>query len=71
MPQRRRARQPQDHRDLSSRESAHAAFDAIADELEAEYESLDYPDLFTVAAYDLDEPLLGNAVRAQSASASA
>ena len=56
---------------FSSQESAHAAVDAIADELEEEYESLDYPDLFTVAAYDLDELLLGNAARAHSAAASA
>ena len=56
---------------FSSQESAHAAVDAISEELEEEWESLDYPDLFTVAAYDLDEPLLGNTARAQSVSASA
>jgi hypothetical protein len=41
---------------FSSQESAHAAVDAISEELE-EQDSIDYPDLFTVAAYDLDEVL--------------
>ena len=42
---------------FSSQESAHAAVDSISEELEEELESIDYPDLFTVAAYDLDEVL--------------
>ncbi len=41
---------------FSSQESAHAAVDAISEELE-EQDSIDYPDLFMVAAYDLDEVL--------------
>jgi hypothetical protein len=52
---------------FSSQESAHAAVDAIAEELE-ELESIDYPDLFTVVPYDLDEPLLRHTARAQFAS---
>ncbi len=40
---------------FSSQESAHAAVDAISEELDLD--SLDYPDLFQVAAYDLDDVL--------------
>ena len=52
---------------FSSQESAHAAVDAISEELE-DLDS-DYPDLFLVATYELDEGLLGNATRALSVTA--
>ena len=45
---------------FSSQDSAHAAVDAISEELE-EQDTFDYPDLFTVAAYDLDEVLFRKA----------
>jgi hypothetical protein len=38
---------------FSSQEKAHALIDSLAEEIEAE--DADYPDLFQVDAYDLDE----------------
>jgi hypothetical protein len=41
---------------FSSQVNAHAVIDSLAEEIEAE--DADYPDLFQVDAYDLDEALL-------------
>jgi hypothetical protein len=39
---------------FSSKEKAHLAIDALAEELAYEPDDLDYPDFFQVDAYDVD-----------------